>query len=300
MIRSFMVILSGGLLAYSRQYGDKHIDQDLISGFLTALASFSTEVKGGAIESLVMEDIRFIYSLGDNDTILVFCCDKDDLEEEVQDRIQKVKNEFYKMFGEQLKNWNGNTTIFRPFDDIIDDLILLPLKLVLVGEAGVGKSTLLNFFPGESILIFDENDNAVMKKIVDVEGIKNVKQIEFYNFDLNTLMEEIRFHSDLLKSADLVLLVVSSGASNVARTKRHVKRLKNFVRKGRLICLANKQDMKDVAYEPEFIAKNYGIKTYGFSAIEPDAKEKFFKLIGQMLSEIFEPEPVEQPEGGNT
>ncbi|MHA1682545.1 MAG: GTPase [Promethearchaeota archaeon] len=283
--------MSGGLLAYSRQYGEKKVDQDLISGFLTALASFSTEVKGGAIESLVMEDIRFIYSLGDYDVIFVFCCDKDDLEEEVQNRIKVVKGEYYKMFGDNLKAWNGNMSIFKPFDEVVDDLILLPLKIVIIGEADVGKSTLLNFFPGEAILSFDDNDNAIMRKSVEVEGIKNVKQIDFFKFDLEALMSEIRFQADLLKSADIVLLVVSSGASNIARTKKHVKRLKAVVRSGRLITLANKQDMKDVAYDPEFIAKNYGLKTYGFSATAPDAKVKFFELIGLMLTEIFTPEP---------
>ncbi|MBD3185397.1 hypothetical protein GF325_01105 [Candidatus Bathyarchaeota archaeon] len=296
MIRNFMVIMSGGLLAYSRQYGEKKVDQDLISGFLTALASFSSEVKGGAIESLVMEDIRFIYSLGENDIIFVFCCDKDDLEDEVQERIGKVKDEFYEMFGDQLKKWSGNMSIFRPFDEIVDDLILLPLKIVIVGEANVGKSTLLNFFPGEAILSFDENDNAIMKKSVEVEGIKNVKQIDFFKFDLDALMNDLRFHADLLKSADIVLLVVSSGASNIARTKKHIKRLKEKVRPGRLICLANKQDMKDVAYEPEFIAKNYGMKTYGFSATKPSAKDDFFHLIGTMLANMFTPDPEMESE----
>jgi hypothetical protein len=71
------------------------------------------------------------------------------MEEEVQGRIEKVKNEFHRMFADQVKNWNGNVTIFRPFDQIIDELIALPLKIVIVGEPGVGKSTLFDFFPGD-------------------------------------------------------------------------------------------------------------------------------------------------------
>ncbi|MHA1715690.1 MAG: Rab family GTPase [Promethearchaeota archaeon] len=272
---------------YSRQYGEKQVDQDLISGFLTALSSFSVEVKGGAIKSLVMEDIRFIYKMGDHETLFVFCCDKDDLEEEVEERIEKVKNKFCEMFADKLKDWNGNLSYFKPFDDVIDDLIAIPLKIILVGEPGVGKSTILDFFPGDAILSFDDADTAIMKKQVEVEGIPYVNQIDFIKYDLETLMNEIRFHAEILKSADLVLLIVSSGASNVSRTKKQVKKLQSFVREGRLVCLANMQDMKDVALEPEFIQKNLGLKTYPFSAVQKDSKERFFNLIGEMLSNIF-------------
>nr|MDO8108753.1 hypothetical protein [Candidatus Sigynarchaeota archaeon] len=293
MIRNFMVIGSGGLLMYSRQYGEKKIDQDLISGFLTALASFSTEVKGGKIESLVMQDIRFIYSLGEHELLFVFCCDKDDLEEEVQGRIEKVKAEFHRMFADQIQHWNGNVTIFRPFDQIVDELIMLPLKIVLVGEPGVGKSTLLDFFPGEGLLTLDDNDNELYKKSVSVEGIQNVKQMDLFKFTLDSLINDIRFQADLLKSVDLVILVVSSGVSNVSRTKKHVEKLKANVRKGRLVILANMQDLKDVALEPEMIQKNLSdLRTYGFSAIDPDAKTKFFQLIGTMLSNVFLKEPA--------
>jgi hypothetical protein len=297
MIRNFMVIGSGGLLMYSRQYGDRKVDQDLISGFLTALSSFSSEVKGGKIESLVMQDIRFIYSIGDSDLLFVFCCDKDDLEDEVQGRIEKVKNEFYRMFKDQVKNWNGNVTIFRPFDEIIDEMIALPLKIVIVGEPGVGKSTLFDFFPGEGILSLDENDNEIYKKSVSVDGIQNVKQMDLFKFTLEPLINEIRLHVDLLKSADLVILVVSSGVSNVSRTRKFVDKLKANVRKGRLVTLANCQDMKDVALEPEMIEKNLALKTYGFSAVDPEAKGQFFALIGQMLSNIFSSQvpPAETP-----
>lgn len=293
VIRNFMVIGSGGLLIYSRQYGKKQIDQDLISGFLTALASFSTEIKGGAIESLVMQDIRFIYSTGKDELLFVFCCDKDDLQEDVQERIHKVKEEFQTMFADQLKDWNGNVTIFRPFDAIIDDLILLPLKIVIIGEPGVGKTTLLDFFPGEALLTFDENDNAILRKSVAVEGIENVRQIDFLKYDLDMLVQEMRFHADVLKSSDLLMLVVSSGVSNVTRTKKHVERLKAAARPNRLVCLANMQDMKDVALDVADIEKGMCVKTYGFSAVAKDAREGFFQLLGKMLSDLFETDAKE-------
>ncbi len=35
------------------------------------------------------------------------------------------------------------------------------------------------------------------------------------------------------------------------------------------------------------IEKNLALKTYGFSATDPESKGKFFALIGQMLSNIF-------------
>ncbi len=117
---------SGITLLY-KPYMDLALDEDLISGLLAALNQFTTyELKTG-IESIEMGGLRWSY-LEDKDSKLLFVatCEKDISSNMLKARLNVIKQTFLDQYvSKDLENWNslwkGNTELFNPFKDVIDE-----------------------------------------------------------------------------------------------------------------------------------------------------------------------------------
>ena len=224
----------------------------------------------------------------DLDCMFVLVIDIDDVEEEARDKVELMKDEFVKRYYSSLEKWTGDVTIFREFDKFVEEQIFIPPKILLVGEDGVGKTTIMNLFPGETVLELDEDLNEIIQKPVNVSGLKNFKQIILREINIEELVDNSRLHRPLLNSVDIVLVVTNSAASNLGRTKKQFSRLKPMVKKGNFFMIANFQDMKDAAFEPNKIEEAFGIKTFSFSAIQKDSKDKMFKIMVDIFKFISE------------
>jgi hypothetical protein len=117
---------SGITLLY-KPYMDLPLDEDLISGLLAALNQFTTyELKEG-IESIEMGGLRWAY-LEDQDSNLLFVAtsEKDISSNMLRARLNVIKQTFIEQYVspdlEKWKNlWKGNTELFNPFKDVIDE-----------------------------------------------------------------------------------------------------------------------------------------------------------------------------------
>jgi len=285
MISKIFILAPGGLLCYYKCLTGKNvIEEDLIGGFLTAISNFAKELKGGEIRNINFRNFNFIYSY---DTefgyMFVIVIDIEDLEEEGRVKLEFMKSEFIKRYKQFLKDWNGNTSIFEQFDEFVGDNIFIPPKILIVGEDGVGKTTIMNLFPGETILELDNDLDERIEKRLKITGLKNVKQFTLREIELNELVDNSKYYGHLLNSIDIICIVTNSGASNLGRTKRLYSRLKQIVKKPDFYIIANFQDLNSSAFEPEKIEDLFGIKTYGFSAIQKEAKFEMYFIIAEML-----------------
>jgi hypothetical protein len=117
---------SGITLLY-KPYMDLALDEDLISGLLAALNQFTTyELKTG-IESIEMGGLRWSY-LEDQDSNLLFVAtsEKDISSNMLKARLNVIKHTFLEQYvSKDLENWKnlwkGNTELFSPFKDVIDE-----------------------------------------------------------------------------------------------------------------------------------------------------------------------------------
>jgi len=286
MISRILIIASGGLLAYSKSFIDSPVEEDLVSGFLTAMANFAMEIKGGQVKSLNFRNFNFIYSYDEDlDVIFVLVVDIDDIEEEAREKVEVMKVEFLKRFRKSLEDWSGDVTQFREFDDFVDKHIFIPPKILLVGEDGVGKTSMLNLFPGETVLELDEDLNEIIQKPIKVEGMQGIKQFVLREMNIEELIENSKYHRPYLNTVDIVFLVTNSGASNLGRTKKHYSRLKPMVKKADFYIIANFQDLKDQAFEPDKIEKAFELKVFPFSTKEnnDETKSKMYEILVQVL-----------------
>ncbi|MFO7794989.1 MAG: hypothetical protein ACQERB_12390 [Promethearchaeati archaeon] len=116
---------SGVTLLY-QPYQDLMVNEDLVSGLLTALNQFTVfEFKQG-IESIEMGGLRWVY-LEDNESNLLFIAadNKDVSAEIIRARLNIIKKSFLQEYvvkkNYNKNNWDGNTELFAPFKQTIDE-----------------------------------------------------------------------------------------------------------------------------------------------------------------------------------
>ncbi len=285
MILKLFIIGPGGILYYSKSFFTHiEIDECVLSGFLAAFSDFAEEIKGGEVKALLFKEFNFIYSYSlEFKLIFIIVIDKDSLEEEAKIKVDLMKNEFIKRYEQHLKNWSGNVSIFDDFDNFVEENIFIPPKILITGELGVGKTTILNLFSGEIRIELDDELNQVLKKSIKIKIANDIKECIIREIDLNNLVKYYPLYKDLLNSIDLILIITNSAASNLGRTQEIISKLKLKIQNIDFYLIANFQDLEDTAFKPQQIEDIFDIKTYGFSAIEDDSKDKFISILNKVL-----------------
>lgn len=118
----YIIRSSSGLCLLTRKYGEINFNEDLISGFLTALRDFSKEVTGG-------EGVIRVLDMNAYNVILVFkealmiaaAVDKFDNKNIAMSALNKILTQFTETFN--LDNWDGNISAFQDFISVIDEIL---------------------------------------------------------------------------------------------------------------------------------------------------------------------------------
>ena len=156
-------------------------------------------------------------------------------------------------------------------------------EILLTGEKGVGKSTILNLFPGENILEIDLNLNEIIKKPIKIENLKGINKCILRDIDLNELTRNLISYRHLLESIDIICIITDSTKTNLESTQQSYLELKKNLQYPDYYFIANFQDIKKIALEAEKIEELFGVKTYGFSAVQKDSREELSTIIEDIL-----------------
>ena len=282
MISKIFIIGANGDLVYSKTFfGSNHQDKETIK-FLTSINHVGKKVIGERISSLNFTNFNYVYSQDDQDNLFIIVSDIKDPEEEVRNKLSLLKEEFSK---QQTKVGKpvGNSIKIEDFDGFAINQIYVPPKILIVGESGVGKSTIMNLFPGETILELDDDLNEIIEKSIDLTDLKGINQCILREMDFQNLVERAKDYSSLLRTVNIICIVTNSGAGNLSRTLSLYTRLKAQVKKADFYILANFQDSINSAFDPDKISESFGLKTFGFSATQKASQENIYTIIKRML-----------------
>jgi signal recognition particle receptor subunit beta len=290
LILKIFIIGPGGILCCSKEYfGQSDIDNEIISGFLTGISDFASEIKGGQIRTLNFRNFNIVYSYSvEYGFKFVIIIEKDDFEEEAKSQLSLLKEEFINRYKSILKNWNDNISAFQDFEDFLEDNIYIPPKIIVTGEIGVGKTTILNLLPGEPILDIDDNMNEILLKKIDIIDVNNIKQCIIYKLDIENIIKNSVTYISLLKSADIILVISNSAGSNLGRTNDYISRLKTKLNNTEFYIIANFQDIEEVAFKPAEIAESFNVKTFGLTAIEEESNLIMMDILKSLLRNLVE------------
>lgn len=283
MISKIFIITKDGVLCYSKSFfGSGNKDNEIIN-FLTSINHVGKNIGLGEIKSLNFINLNVIYSYDDNNYMYIITSDINDPEEEVRDKLELIKKEFDNLFHDQLEKWNGKTKQFKEFDRFTESHILIPPKILLAGENGVGKSSIMDLFPGETILELDDDMNEIIQKTINLSNLEGITEFILREVNLKDLIGNSKIYKTLLDSADIICIVTNSGAGNLSRTKQLYSELKQKTNKADFFIIANFQDLANTSFEPDKISESFSIKTFGFSAVRADAKDIIYKIINTIL-----------------
>lgn len=119
-----MIHANSGNCMIFRKYGNMEFNEDLISGFLTALKDFSSEVTGGRgkMKNLDMGDTN-IMLVNEEGILVAAALTKRDDESIAYKTLKEVLASFIKDYKKEITNWKGDLKIFKGYEAKIDKML---------------------------------------------------------------------------------------------------------------------------------------------------------------------------------
>jgi len=113
-----------GICLIHRKYGSIEFNQDLVSGFLTALKDFSVEFSKGSGELKVIDmQVFYLLLVFKEGVLCTAAADKNDDAKITHKALSDIIDKFITGYGETIKNWGGDVRLFRGFESVIDEML---------------------------------------------------------------------------------------------------------------------------------------------------------------------------------
>nr|MDO8089696.1 hypothetical protein [Candidatus Sigynarchaeota archaeon] len=173
----YIIEASSGMCLVSREYGEIELDEGLISGFLTALQQFSSELAShrgqpAILREVEMRNYTIVYERAE-EIMVVASVDRRDDERVLRDALRKIIDSFLQRFGSYLKSWRGNIKPFKEFLPEVDRLTLDGK----IAELAVPKPLLKKKIPKTAVKIGVFLDEDTFKVANLCDGTKSKEEI---------------------------------------------------------------------------------------------------------------------------
>ncbi|MHA1273873.1 MAG: helix-turn-helix transcriptional regulator [Promethearchaeota archaeon] len=120
----YLIHQNTGICLIYRKYGSIEFNQDLVSGFLTALKDFSIEFSKGSGELKVIDmQIFYLMLVFKEGVLITAAADKNDDAKVCHKALTDVIDKFVEQYGDKLDSWSGDVRIFRGFEKVIDEIL---------------------------------------------------------------------------------------------------------------------------------------------------------------------------------
>jgi len=292
LIQYISILTPEGKSLLFRNYGSSDVDKNLLAGFLNTFSDFMKEGSQSDIKSTATDEFKYFYTVID-EVIIVVCTDLDDDDAVFNTQITTIRVKFIEQYGEILTSgkWSGDRTIFTRFGREIDDIILAPIKVAILGLGGVGKEDLVHLICGvDANLEYQPTINVDISNFDGMEIGVN-RSIELWDFAGQSNFRS--FWKSLLDSTDIALLVLDSTFETLYPTKKIIRDiLDNHFKDVLVIGIANKQDMPN-RLTPIFIERFLSemgiyppIRVHGMVATNPDYRGKIHMILRDAINKI--------------
>jgi predicted transcriptional regulator len=118
----FLLVIdnTSGLTMFQQSFSEAMMDSDLVSGFLTAIQSFGTEFSADGsteMKKLAYKDFEIEINIGDHIRAALFLSGP--TSKYLVGALVKFITRFEKTYGENLKAWSGDVTLFEDAGELV-------------------------------------------------------------------------------------------------------------------------------------------------------------------------------------
>ena len=114
-----MILERTGVLLFKKNFGECHsfgTDPDLISGFLAAIIQYAGVASDQPLAGIDFGSLKMAIK-SNKDRIYAILFENTDENKVMQTRLQKIIELFESLYEKELKNFNGDVSIFDNFGD---------------------------------------------------------------------------------------------------------------------------------------------------------------------------------------
>jgi small GTP-binding protein len=238
------------------------------------------------IKSTATDKFKYFYTRID-EIVIVFCTDLNDEDRIITSKIKTLRAKFMERYGDFLAQRNS----FARFERELDNVILEPIKVAIIGMGGSGKTELIRLICGKDINL--EYQPTINVDITNIDGNEIGLRRSITLWDFAGQPNYRTLWPSLLDSTDIVLLVLDSTYESLNPIKDILRDIFKKHFKGKLVIgIANNQHMPN-RLTPNFIERvlsNTGwdppIKVHGMVPLAP-YREKILTILRDAINEVY-------------
>ena len=267
---TFLIRISARKVIASSQYWPVEVAEEALNEFISTREDLKEEHEEISELPLIIGDNKFLGRDWIEDSVLVFVTDKGEDESDVYEKMNQALKALKKTFKKK-----GIEGVVENYETLIEPSVTTRLKIALVGEGGVGKTTTLHLLLGDTPPL-----QYVPTIALNLETVENIR-FGNYSLVLWDFAGQERFRTlwrFYFHGADVIFLVCDSTLRNVIISKDILKLIKRDAPKVPVFALANKQD-KPTAMKPEVVQKILGIPTYSMVAIDTARRDEMLRIL---------------------
>ncbi|MHA2202031.1 MAG: ADP-ribosylation factor-like protein [Candidatus Thorarchaeota archaeon] len=270
----------------SSEYWADPIPRKIINQYLSQLESLIKQSERSKYKPVVLGDYKFV-SRECGRGIIIFVTDHDESEEDIINKINRAASSL-----RQVLDKNTDNYVKANYEQIIARFIQSQFVIALIGNMGVGKTSLLHLLMGRP-----PPETHVPTIALNCEVIEDIK---FANYELVVFDFAGREAAGDLwdfSFTDMIFLITDSTLKNIVSSKSIITEILADFPEMPIIVFANKQDTPN-SLDPSAISKVMGSSSHAMVAIDLAYRDDLLRILVDVLSEYFELEvpdlPVEQ------
>jgi ADP-ribosylation factor protein 1 len=254
----------------SSKYWTIDVPRANIIEYLDSLVKLKGVSQGREDISLTIDGNKYFSRVCGDDVILIFITDLDVNDRDINEKIEKAAEAVRRVYANY-----SSSHVKSVYQKLIGPFVHSRLKIALVGEGGVGKTTTLHLLMGRP---------PPKQYIPTIAlGMETIENIHFANYSivLWDFAGQERFRKlwkFYFKGADIVILLTDSTLRNVLLSKEMCTTIRRDAPNVPVIVVANKQDMPN-ALDPSIIERVIGAETYPLVAIDLSYREAILKIL---------------------
>lgn len=281
MIHNVYVIkFSTREIYFHKQYWTYNVSDFQLKQFLNSLKRLEKSIGYFPDIPIYIYDAQFVYYL-DGDILFVFVSNSTDSPILLKERVVGLVRFYRDLMKEYSSGKVQRDQFWVKFEELLDKQVITRLKVSLVGEGGVGKTTLLKLIRGE------EPPTKYIPTIA--VGIEEVEATRYgtYSIIVWDFAGQERFRKLwrlYFKGSDIIFLVCESNLRGVMEAKKILDFIRREVVNLHLWVIANKQDLPG-ALDPSLISKILGVRSFGMVATDPENRERILRILRSAVAE---------------